>query len=90
MRGHAQGILAYATIVGTCTAGVLHFSWWAFLAGASALSLISIANHPVALRQLGGSEAVPGVLLLSSLINASMTSAAALVIGRGIGWLWGV
>jgi hypothetical protein len=90
MRSRAQGILAYATILATCTAGMLHLSWWAFVAGASILALISIYNHPVAIRALGGSETAPSALLLSSFVNAAMTSAAALVVGRAIGWIWGV
>lgn len=90
MRNRAQGILAYATILATCTAGILHFSWWVAVAGACVLALISISNHPIAYRALGGGEGALPVLLVSSLVNAIMTSAAALVIGRAIGWMCGV
>lgn len=85
-----QSILAYAAILGTCTAGILHFSWWAFVAGACVLALISISNHSIAGRGLGATESAVGVLLFSSLLNATVTSAAALAIGRGIAWVWGV
>jgi hypothetical protein len=90
IRNRWQGGLAYAAILATCTAGILHFSWWAFVAGACVLALISFSNHAVAGRGLGGAESAVGVLLLSSLLNATVTSAAALAIGRGIGWVWGV
>jgi hypothetical protein len=90
IRNRQQGILAYAAILATCTAGILHFSWWAFLAGACVLALISISNHAIAGRGLGATEGAVGLLLLSSLLNATVTSAAALTIGRGIAWVWGV
>lgn len=90
MRNRSQGVLAYATILATCAAGILQFSWWAFLAGASVLALISISNYAIAHRVLGATEDTDGVLLLSTFLNATVTSAAALVIGRGIGWVWGV
>ena len=90
MRTPAQGVLAYGTILSVCFAGVLQLSAWALVAGACVLALISISNHPTALRALDGSESTPYALLLSSLLNASLTSAAALIIGRGIGWAWGV
>jgi hypothetical protein len=93
MHDRKQGALAYAIILGVCTIGVLqmslHMSLWGFVAGACALALISIFNHPVAYRAFGGAV-TPGVLLFSSFVNATMTSAAALVVGRVIGWVWGV
>jgi hypothetical protein len=90
MRSSAQGILAFAAILATCVAGILQFSWWAFVVGASVLALISISNHAVAYRGLRASEGATGVLLVSSLLNATVTAAAALVVGKGIGWFWGV
>ena len=89
MRSRTQGALAFTTILGVCTAGILHLAWWAAVAGACVLALISIFNHPLTYRTLGG-HTTSGVLLLSSLLNATVTSAAALGIGRGIGWAWGV
>ena len=90
MRSPGQGVLAFATILATCIAGILHLSWWAALAGACALSLISMSNHPVAYRALSGSASAPSVLLFSSLFNATLISAASLAAGRAIGWAWGV
>ena len=89
VRNHAQGLLAYATILATCVAGLFHASIWAFVAGACVLALISISNHRVVyssrLSDSGG-----GTLLLSSTINAVVTSASAVVFGRIVGWAWGV
>jgi hypothetical protein len=82
--------MAFAAILATCTAGAFQLSWWAFVAGACVLALISISNHRIAGRALGTTDSAVGVLVLSSLVNATATSAAALVIGRAIGWVWGV
>ena len=90
MRSRAQGVMAYATILAACVAGMLNFSWWAAVAAACALTLISFSNHPVAYRVLRHGETAGPVLVISSLANAAMTSAAALVVGRAIGWVWGV
>jgi hypothetical protein len=89
MRSRAQGVLAFATILTTCAAGILHLAWWAALAGACVLALISIHNHPITYRALGGAT-TSGVLVVSSLLNATATCVAALIIGHGIGWMWGV
>jgi hypothetical protein len=90
MRPPARDVLAFATILATCVAGILHLSWWAALAGACVLALISISNYPVAYRALSSSASTPGTLLFSSAFNASIISTAALVAGRAIGWVWGV
>lgn len=83
MRSRAQGVLAFATILATCTAGILHLAWWAAVAGACLLALISIYNHPVALRASGGAT-TPGVLLLSSALNATLATEV-----NGLGWMVG-
>jgi hypothetical protein len=90
MRNRAQGVLAFATILATCIAGILHLSWWAALAAACVLSLVSMSNHPIAYRALSGSASSPAVLLFSSVFNATITSAAALAAGHIIGWVWGI
>jgi hypothetical protein len=90
MRSRLQGALAFATLLATCSAGLLHLSWWAGVAGACVLALISMSNHPIAARVGGGGGVSLSTLLLSSLLNAAMTSAAALAAGRIIGWVWGV
>jgi hypothetical protein len=86
--------LAFTTILAVCAAGIVQLSaplsFWAAVAGACILCLISMSNHSVARQALGGGDAVVGTLVLSSLLNAAMTSAAALIVGRGIGWVWGV
>ncbi len=85
-----SSMLAFTTILGTCTAGILQMSWWACVAGTCMLALVSMSNHAVAFRTLGGGASAPTILVMSSLVNASITSAAALAIGRLIGWVWGV
>jgi hypothetical protein len=90
MRTRAQGVLAFATILATCVAGILHLSWWAALASGSVLALISMSNHAVAYRALSNGAGSSSVLLVSSLFNASLTSATALAAGRVIGWMSGV
>ena len=89
MRSRSQGAVAFATILAICTAGILQLTWWAALAGGCVLALISIHNHPVTFRALGGATS-PGTLIFVSLSNAAVTSSAALIMGRAIGWIWGV
>ena len=89
MRSSMQGTIAFLTILATCIAGILHVSWWACLAAACVLELISMSNHRLTQHVFAGGPAV-GVLVLSSLLNAGFTSASALAVGRGIGWAWGV
>ena len=91
MRTRAQGTVAFFAILATCSAGIMNASWWAFVAGACALALISIANHAFA----GSGAAANGrpasiTLLAASILNASAISGAALGIGRIIGTAWGV
>jgi hypothetical protein len=90
MRTRAQGVLAFVTILTTCIAGILHLSWWAALAGACILVLISMSNHAVAHRALSGSANSSSILIFSSVLSASLTSASALAAGRAIGSIWGV
>ena len=90
MRTRAQGVLAFLTILATCTAGILHLSWWAALAGGCVLALVSISNQPVAYRALSGGTSASGILHFSSLFNAFIVSAGSLAAGRAIGWAWGV
>jgi hypothetical protein len=69
---------------------MLHLSWWASVVGACILAMISFSNHPIAMRTSGGNESIGPLLVVSSLTNAAMTSAAALVVGRALGWIWGI
>jgi hypothetical protein len=89
MRTRVQDVVAFATIFGTFYAGILHLAWWAALAGACALALISIHNHRVADRARGATGA-PAVVLLSSLANATMAAIGAQAAGRAIAWAVGV
>jgi hypothetical protein len=89
-RTPAQGLLAYAAILGTLIAGIHHMSWWAAVAGASVLALISISNHTFTYRALAdGGDSTYTVLYFSSALNAAAISAAALGMGNAVGWLLG-
>jgi hypothetical protein len=90
MRTRGQGLWAFIAILATCVAGIVHASWWAALAGGCVLALLSLSNHPVAYRALSGSASSSGILVFSSVFNATITSAGALLVGRLIGWAWGV
>jgi len=91
LRSRAQGILAFTTILIVCASGIAQVSAqvsiWATVAGSCVLSM---SNHSVTRQALGGGDTVIGTLVLSSVLNAATTSAAALIVGRGIGWVWGV
>ena len=89
MRNLTQGIVAFSAIFLTCVAGALHMSWWAALAGACVLVLVSICSHSAAHRALGFREIAPAILYSTSALNALTIASAALVAGRVIGWVWG-
>jgi hypothetical protein len=91
MRTPAQWLLAYAAILGTVIAGIHHIAWWGAVAGGSVLALISISNHAVAYRALGGGgESTYTMLYFSSALNAAAVSAAALVLGNALAWILGI
>jgi hypothetical protein len=81
--------IVFATFLAVCLAGVLDASWWAAVAGACVLALVSMSNH-AAYSVADGGFVRPGTLLLSSCLNAALSAAGALATGRLIGWLWGV
>ena len=85
------GIAAYLAIMTSCVAGILHLSPWAIVFSACALMLLSILKkHDIAMSRLGTSATVQVVLMASSAINAAVIASAGYVMGRGIGWVWGI
>jgi hypothetical protein len=91
MRDYRQGLIVFVAILATCTAGILNASWWACVVGGCVLALISITNQ--ALAGNGASSTgrpASGVLLVATVLNAAVTSSAALGAGRLIGTAWGV
>jgi hypothetical protein len=84
------GGLAYAVILLTCFAGMLHASWWSACAGASLLALLSIADphgsHAYFARSIG--RIGPAALFASTTLNAAAAAATAYLLGRAIAWFW--
>ena len=89
---HLYGVLAYAAILLTCMAGILHTSWWAACAGASVLALVSMADpqgsHAYFAR--AGGRIAPAALFVSTALNATAAASASYVLGRTIAWFWGL
>jgi len=84
----AQPALVFAVILGTCIAAMLHVSPWAAVASASVLAIISLRN---ATRQSPATTSVAiSVFLTSVTLNASAAACAAFILGRLIGWAWGL
>ena len=85
------GIAAYAAIMTSCIAGMMHLSPWAIVFSACALMLLSVLKkHDIAMSRLGTSATVQVVLMGSSAVNAAVIASAGYVMGRGIGWAWGI
>jgi hypothetical protein len=84
--------MPFACIMGTMCAGILSLSWWAALAGACLLSLVSLSSPVGAFayhHRTGAAVSTP-VLLMSSLFNGLAAAVASFFLGRMIGWFWGI
>ena len=91
MRDRAILTLGYTTIVATIAAGVLGLAWWAAVACASVLGLISLtASFGAYARYVyaGSPISLPAVFT-STVVNAISAGAAAYLLGRVVGWVWG-
>ena len=88
----SQSFFGLLVIAATCAAGLLRAPWWAGVAGACLLALISLNLH--AMEYARSAQSGDGVgqssLLVASALNASAAAAAAFVTGRVLAWLWGV
>jgi hypothetical protein len=83
---------AFVAILAVITAGTLHVSWWAVVAGGCVLALISLSSaHGSFARydHVGSSIGLPAVLL-STTLNAGAAATAAFLLGRFLGWFWGL
>jgi hypothetical protein len=81
------GFFAYIIILASCLAGAFHVSPWAIVASGCLLALLSILNnHEAISRRIGSGSLAQSTLMLSSLLNAGLTSIAAYGIGLGLGW----
>ena len=92
MFNRTHSMLAFLVIVATCTAGLLHVSWWAIVACASLLAIHSLTTSPLVLGRFP--TASIGIssptLFVSVILNSAAASLAAYILGRVIGWAWGL
>lgn len=87
-----RSVCGFAAILSACLAGAFGISAWAICASAAVLVLVSLGHHqPHYARYAGqGSISAQSLLLVGSTLNALTASAVAFVLGRTIGWLWGI
>jgi hypothetical protein len=88
----SQSFFGLVVIAATCAAGLLRAPWWAGVAGACLLTLISLNLHRLEYaRWTQSSDAVgQSSLLVTGALNASAAAAAAFLAGRALAWVWGV
>ena len=80
---------AFLVLLATSCAGVLHAPWWAAVAGACSLVLISFANQRVMSYPQWRGVSEP-VLIFSSVLNASAAASAVFLFGYVARWAWGL
>ena len=87
-----RSVCGFAAILSACFAGAFGISPWAICAAAAVLMLISLAHHQSHYARYAGqgSIASQSMLLAGSTLNAVTASAVAFILGRAIGWLWGI
>jgi hypothetical protein len=88
----AHMLPAFLAILAVITAGTLRMSWWAVVAGGCALALISLSSAHGSFARYGpaGSSIGLAAVLLSTTLNAGVSATAAFVLGRFLGWCWGL
>lgn len=88
----AHMLPAFVAIMAVTTAGILHLNWWALLAGACVLILISLTSSSGSFARYGhdGSSISLPTILLSTTLNAVVTATASFGLGRLIAWCWGI
>jgi hypothetical protein len=87
-----RSALGFAAILGSCLAGAFGLSVWAIGAAAATLLLLSLGMHQEHYARYAGAGNVRAqtLLMLGSTLNAATAAAIAFVLGRAIGWLWGL
>lgn len=90
LRAHM--VPRFIAIMATIVAGIMNLSWWAPVVGACALGLVSLTSPfgSFAMHARPGSEITSPVILFSSTLNCAAAALAAFVLGRVIGWFWGL
>ena len=92
MWERVQDRVAYAVLLATCVAGIIHTSWWAAVAGACLLAILSLVQRQyVGHRYETLHRAVPDTVhVMSSTANAAIFSTAAFSFGHLTRILWGL
>jgi hypothetical protein len=87
-----RSALGFSAILVASLAGAFHLSAWTICAAAATLVLISLTQHQGRYGRYAGQGnlAAQSMLLLGSTLNAATAATVAFVLGRAIGWLWGV
>jgi hypothetical protein len=88
----SQSSFGLVVIAAICAAGLLHAPWWAGVAGACLLALVSLNVHRLEYARWAqsGDGVGQSSLLLTGALNAAAAAAAAFLAGRALGWVWGV
>jgi hypothetical protein len=81
-----------AAILAASLAGAFHLTAWTICATAATLVLVSLTQHQAHYGRYAGQGniAAQSLLLLGSTLNAATAATVAFVLGRAIGWLWGI
>jgi hypothetical protein len=90
--GRMRGALGFSAILVAGLAGAFHFSPWIICAVAATLVLVSLTQHQAHYSRYAGQGnlVAQSMLLLGSTLNGATAATVAFVLGRAIGWLWGI
>lgn len=86
--GRAQLAVAYGILLATCIAGVFHAPWWAAVAGACSLALMSLMVRTASVPQMRTIS--EPVIVLASVLNAFAAASGVFIFGHVARWLWGL
>ena len=92
MSSHAQSVLAFIMLLATCYAGMFNASWWVVVVCASLLALHTLMRIAVLTNgtDISRTAVSASTYLASICLNAGGAAASAFVLGRAIGWFWGI
>jgi hypothetical protein len=92
MSNRPSDALAFLTILAVCLAGALHQPWWAALAGAGALVIISLlkAWNGSAQRVATARKVRDPIQFAASSLNGTAIAGAAFGFGQFTTWAWGI
>ncbi len=87
-----RSAVGFAAILAASLAGAFHLTAWTICVAAATLILVSLTQHQGHYSRYAGegNVAAQSMLLLGSTLNAATAATVAFVLGRAIGWLWGI